>query len=155
MSTTSQVRAAWEAAVFNSATVQGWGTRCHFYEPDDGGGESESAKRYANGRIDYLVVLVRRSTLPLGTSGLFRYRFDLEAQLTLQQTEQDGETFTAVADRLDALADLVASALGDGWGGTVHWCEPRGADGPAPAAVDGQRCWRGLLRYQAFFDAQL
>lgn len=157
MSTSADVREAWESHVLQSATVQAFTDKAFPHDISDQDAQFDLADLYSSAdgegpRINFLLCIVRRRLEPRMV-GSTRYTFEVRLEYYLQETDQPGTTFNTHTDRLDAVDALVLAALGVDWDGTVDFYEGGVPLQTQLVTIDERQCWRGGYTYRAFKTA--
>lgn len=154
MTTGAQVRTVWQDNIFNAPSVAAFTSRGYLYDvlADS---QFEAAKLYHDPQdggmpqVNFFVCLVRRAQRMELLRGL-EQTFEVRLTYYLQQTDVGGPQYNLVADRLELVDDLVRTALGKTWGGTVDYYTGGEPDRIDVAAVDDRQCWRGGATYLGF-----
>jgi hypothetical protein len=101
------------------------------------------------GEVNFILAKTLRRSFPI-LSQQTRYTFQVEVSYYLQQADIAQNTYRTVRDRLETLDDLVRTAMGKTWSGTVDFWQ-----GGVPTAineieVNERTCWTGAITYTAF-----
>lgn len=147
MTTSKQVRDAWQTLILDSPTVQALTPNVFIYDVSVESQRAAAALIHDT-KVNFLTCVVRRATEVL-VMGQARYTFQVRVAYYLQQTDVQASVYNLVLDRLETLDGLVLSALGPTWGGTVDAYQGGSPDDVAAAAVDDRQCWRGAMTYTA------
>jgi hypothetical protein len=148
MTTSAQVRTAWQTHVWDSATVSALTDKVYLYDVSQDS-QFDAAKLYYDAAVNFFLCLVQRRQ-ELGMSGQVDQTFEVRVTYHLQQTDQPESTYNALLDRLEAVDDLVRTALGGRWQGTVDYWQGGTPDRVTRVEVDGRQCWRGGYTYLGF-----
>ena len=152
MSTSAQVRTAWNTGVLQHASMQAITNKIHLFEVIDDSEKSLELCRY-NQEINFAQCLIARgqnyaeSSQPAGTSVQYNYQVEITY---IREANPSGSNWTATVDFFDTLQALVVTQLGVTWSSTVDYHRPQ--DGtPAIESVtfDNVLCWRGTYRFAA------
>lgn len=157
MTTSAQVRTAWNTRVWTNATVTAITDKIYSFDIADSGaltgGQAELLRYQA--QVNFFAYTVTRGrTSPQltagGASGGLRYTFDVSVAYYLQKDQGQSDTnYNAVVDRLETIDGLVVSQLGKRWDSTVDFYEQTGAQEPQLIQLDEKEVWRGVITYRA------
>jgi hypothetical protein len=137
------IRAAWESAIWQHATVKQITDKILKYEHTEESA-SEQDKLFFNQRLNFIEVVTSRAVVAaqIGTRA-YRCTYPVEVRYTLEK-DLDGDNFAAVGDTINTLIGLVESQLGFSWSGTVdnytHQEEPFAITQEVVAGVPAWRC---------------
>ena len=141
----SDVRTAWQSAVFEHATVAAVTDKVYAYDVSVESDLDAARLRY-EGTINFFLYKVTRLHEPLAF-GTTRYTFTVQVEYYLQQTDASASTFNTLVDRLEVVDDLVRSELGGTWGNTVDYYQGGRPSPVTSVRIDNLACWRGAYTY--------
>jgi hypothetical protein len=151
MSTSSEVRAAWETKIWQNKTVTAITPRIFMYDVSvDSSFNMAELYFGAPGKypiINFFLCLVRRQHQPL-IMGNTRYTFEVRVDYYLQQEENSSSTYNTLADRLETVDDLVRTELTGNWDNTVDFYNGGVPQEISVVTIDNKACWRGGFTYQ-------
>lgn len=158
MSTSAQVRAAWQAAVFDSSTITAITERVYDF-PITLASEYEVSKIYDDDRIiNFIVFTVTRHQVA-GVCGNLEQRFVVTVEYTKQQRPESAnasDDYNDVIDTLETIDGLALSALSGSWSDTVgYWNHDERAPRIEAVTLDGIQCYRGTIQYLGFNNTQV
>jgi hypothetical protein len=144
----TDIRDAWQAAVWSSQTVADTAANVYLFDisPES---DFDMSKIYADGAINFFLCKTARKSEPL-IAGQVRYTFQVVVEYYLQQTAAAESTYNTLADRLEAVDDLVLTALGATWSATVDYYQGGQPLAVASVTIDQRKCWKGGYTYTAF-----
>lgn len=148
MSTAAQVRAAWETAILEHATIQAITPRYFLFEVTQNS-EAETDRLFFGKELNYIQCIVTRSN-EFQALGELQYTYTVDITYT-RRFDVDGDNYLAVVDFFDTLFSLVRTELGDSWDSTVDYWRPQ--EGPAEITqieFENEPAWRGAYRFTAF-----
>lgn len=99
--------------------------------------------------VNFFIAKTLRRSSPI-LSQQTRYTFQVEVSYYLQQADIAQNTYRTVRDRLEALDDLVRTALGKTWGSTVDYWEGGVPTPIREIEISERTCWTGAITYTAF-----
>ena len=152
MSTSAQVRTAWNTYVLQHATLQAFTNKIHLFEVIEDSEAALELTRYDT-EINFAQCLIARgqayaeSSQPAGTSVQYNYQVEVTY---IREADPAGNNWLAVIDFFDTLQDLVRTQLGVTWVGTVDFFRPQ--DGTVAIEAidyDNTKAWRGTFRFVA------
>lgn len=147
MSTSATIRTAWDAAIWQHATVRGWTDKIYAYDilADS---QFAVAKFAYQGKINFFTYeATRESALEL--SRQLTYQHQMVVTYYLQQTDMAESTYNTLVDRLETLDDLVISQLGSRWSNSVDFYNGAQLSGVKIVEIDAKRCWTSSYTYLA------
>lgn len=156
MSASSDIRAAWKTAIFDSATIQAITTKAYAYDVlANIASVSEDSRLYFQQEINFFTYLVtRRAEMGSirGTAGsVARYshlvRVDYHIGKNIGETDQN---YNLAIDSAESADDMVRSALGKTWSSTVDYFEQSDFRGPELITLDEREVWRVGYSYIGF-----
>lgn len=143
----SDIDAAWTAAIWQHATVTAFGANI-FNSPVPTAGQSDSAVLRANGFVNYFTCICRRASRPLIMQGK-RFDYRLVVTYSLQQENQTTNVSNTVRDRLETVDELVLTALGPTWSDAIDVYDGSNMSDVVEKVIDGVRCWQASYTYNA------
>lgn len=148
----SDVRDAWEENVLLDVTIQGYTDKVYTYDvSQDSQFDAANLRSDADGegpRVNFFICLVQRRQEPQ-LVGSTRYTFSVTLEYYLEQSDQPQSTYNTLVDRLEAADDLVRTALGVSWGGTVDFYQGGVPQRVTQVTIDERACWKGGFTYTA------
>lgn len=156
MSTTAQIRSAWDTKIWEHATTTALTTNIHSFDIASNikGTVERQAIRFAQ-QINFFQVLyaLREAQLSelraAATAGRFKHGVQVFYYLQKDATQTHYNENTLV-DRLETIDSLVASSLGKSWNSTVSYYELTRVIAPELIELDAVDVWRGGYEYTAF-----
>lgn len=145
MSTSAQVEAAWDAAIWTDSTILDITDKIYSFDVTTVS-EKETGRLNFGSEVNYFQYTIRRAEAVVGTQTL-DYQFTVDVQYT-RFHDVDGDNWTAVRDVFETLIALVRSDLGTSWSATVDYYRPQ--DGPLEISqidFEGEPAWRGTYRF--------
>ena len=150
MSTSEDVRTAWQDKVLEHKDVKAMTSRTFLYDVSvDSAFDVASLYHQASGRyptINFFLCLVRRQHEPL-IMGNTRYTFQVQLQYYLQQEESSSNTYNTLVDRLETVDSLVRTELTGNWDDTVDFYNGGAPQDISVVTIDDKACWRGGFTY--------
>ena len=148
MSTSAQVQAAWETAIWENASVLTITDKIFSFDITTLS-EREVSRLFFDSEVNYFQYTVRRSEEVKGTQQL-EYQFIVDVQYT-RKTDVDGDNWAAVRDAFETLISLVRSSLGVSWTQTVDFWRPQeGAVEISQIDFRNKPAHRGTYRFTGY-----
>ena len=153
MTTSANVRSAWNSAVLQHDTIQAITSKTYLYDITAAlKSTTESVLLYEDAKINFFKLLCSstRDTSSLrGSQGLSRQVFTIEARYYIEKDILDAaQNYNNAIDRIEALDALVISQLGKTWNGTVDFGEMVGILEPTLVDLDGREVWTCGYQYR-------
>lgn len=148
MSTQSQVRSAWNSAIWSNATITA--ITPNIFNYDVLREYQTSVKEYAalkhvqeTNFITYIVSRAQRIRI----MGQVEQKFSVEIRV-YKEADVEGTNFNAVLDTFETIDSLVVSQLGNTWSSTVDFYSlQESAPEVTKVALDGVPVWLGTYTY--------
>lgn len=146
MTTNAQIRTAWNTYIWQNATIQAITDRIYDYDITVESAKEAAKLRY-NQKINFFLYLVMRHTRPMIMG-------QQEQVCTVQiryfkEFDVGGTHWKDVVDSLQAVDDLVISALTSTWNNTVDYY--RTQESPPTISlvtIEETSCWQGIFEYR-------
>ncbi len=153
MTTAADIEVAWTASVWTADSVEAFSslvlTRAisEFSEA-----ETSPFHDHDLAEINFFSFVVTRkplnSIIAGGTTGSTQYQFDVRVSY-YRTIDAEGTNHDLTRDGIEAVDDVVRSALGKTWGGTVDFFEYGDTKPPTRGEVDGTPVWEASQTYRA------
>lgn len=159
MSTSAQIRSAWNSGVWTNGTVTALTTKIYAYDLVASlKSKPEAVSMYYNQSINFFTYLVNRTRVTQEIRGantsVQRYEYDVTVNYYLQKDLTDSaQNYNNVIDRLETVDGIVISGLGATWSSTVNYYEMSGILTPTLIELDDREVWRGGYQYRAIKQA--
>ncbi len=141
------IRAAWKAAIFDSATIQAITSKAYQFDLlANVASISEDAMMFHNQKINFFTYTTSRrsetgSIRGTNTSAA-RYQYSVRVDYHLfKDVSEPDFNFNTSIDRLEALDDLVLSELGKTWNSTVDYYELSEFRPPSLRTLEEREFW--------------
>lgn len=145
MTTNAAVRTEWKTDVWGN--ING-GKNAYDYELVESQ-ESEVAKAYLDGKIDFWVYIVASTKIPI-TTGQYEERFQVIVRHWVQQKDDvDGANYKQLIDDFRTMNDFVQTNLGESWNNTVQTFDGPGIPTPSLVNFANIPCWFAEVVYNA------
>jgi hypothetical protein len=152
VSSSSDVRTAWESKIWLTSTVKDMTKKVFPYDVTVDSAFDVAELYYAEPseipKINFFLSLVTRRQAPQ-IMGNIRYTFQVNVQYYLQQEDISSSTYNTLVDRLETVDDLVRTSLTGTWNGTVDYYDGGTPQPVSVVTIDDKKCWRGEIVYIA------
>lgn len=148
MTTSAQIRSAWETAIWEHATVIAMTDRIYDYDLTFLSTKETARLRYEQ-EINFFQCLVSRGQ-ELRISSQIRQLFTVSI-IYARESNVDGSNYHAVIDNMETVDGLIQSQLGTTWSGTVDYYQLQ--NGPPTIQerlIDSKPVWVSEYKYLGF-----
>jgi hypothetical protein len=150
MTSSLEVRTAWEEKIWSNTSVKAMTTRAFLHDVSVDSSFNMAQLYYApSGKmptINFFLCLIKRSHEPQ-IMGNTRYTFEVRVEYYLQQEESSSNTYNTLVDRLETVDDLVRTQLTGSWNDTVDFYNGGTPQDISVAIIDNKSCWKGGFVY--------
>ena len=147
MSTSEQIRDAWEEYVWRNEDILQMTTKI-YSEDITQGSQPESARLRHRGRINFITYVATRRRLEESLGGCITYGHRVVVTYFIEKDPKGGKS-DEVVDRLIEIDAIVRSQLGQSWQSEVDFYVLSAVEDPALIALDNKEVWRHQYVYEA------
>lgn len=145
MSTSGEVRAAWDSKIWTNATITALTTKIYDYDITTGS-TKETAKFYHNQEINFITYLVNR-TQRLRLMGQVEQTFNVEIR-SYKKADTDGVNYNDLITQFETIDSLIISQLTSTWDDTVdYYTIQSSVPEISLITLDGIQVWLGKYTY--------
>lgn len=164
MSTTAQVRAAWDLKLWADATIKAVTPQIFNFDLQDIAeiSTAHAAKMYYNQKINFVAARFGRSvafgqTMGLGTGAVITCTYPVFIKYYRDaQEDLSGAAYNAVEDFIGTLISRMAATLGDTWNSTVdYWLPQEGMASIGLELLDDKPAWVGGYSFTGYKQTSL
>ncbi len=158
MTTSAQIRSAWNTAIWTHATVTALTTQIFAFDAvQQPVAQVEINNFYYQQKINFFTYLTMRTTKQQDIAGTALATKTIHTVQVFYYLEKDltnsAYNYTNCIDRLETVDGLVRSQLGKTWTSTVNYWEMLDALSPVVVELDGKKVWRASYTYTAYNHA--
>lgn len=150
MSSSSDVRSAWQTKVWDNSSVLEMTEKIYLYDVTVDSSFNVANLYYAPPsqmpKINFFLCNINRRQQPQ-IMGNILYTFQVSVQYYLQQEDVSSNTYNTLIDRLETVDDLVRTSLTGTWNSTVDYYEGGTPQPVTVVTIDDKKCWRGEIIY--------
>jgi len=155
MTLSSEIVAAWEAAIFAHDTVKGVTDKYFTFDiTADIDSFSEFAAGMSGARHKFFTLLASRQTVSDNLRGsnttATRFIHTVDLDFFIEKNVEDvGRNYNEAIRVIEVVDDLVRSELGKKWSGTVDFWKVAQGRRPQLVELDGKKVWKCGYTYEA------
>lgn len=145
MSTSAEIRAAWDTKIWTNTTITALTTKIYDYDITTQS-TKETAKFYYNQEINFITYLVNR-TQRIRLMGQVEQKFDVEIR-AYKKADTEGVNYNALITQFETIDALIVSQLTGNWNSTVDYYQIQDAVPEVSLiTLDGVQVWLGRYTY--------
>lgn len=152
MTIITDVEDAWNAAIWQHATIQAYTSKINKFEITTDSEKEVQLLRH-NQQTNFIeavtkcAIIYGRTSSNIGRVATFQFTVEVNYYRELDTT---GDNYRSIRDFYLELFDLVHSELSDNWTNTVDfWFPEQEAPTIVEVLINNKKCWKGTHRYFA------